>query len=90
MQRRADARFAATPLELRGDHARIVEHQHIACAQQPRQVAHAAILERPVVAHHEHARGIARPRWTQRDPFGRKFEIEKVDFHRAAPSPGAA
>jgi len=28
--------------------------------------------------------GVARPRRTQRDPLGRKLEIEQVDAHRRA------
>lgn len=89
MERRTDLGFtiSAAAFELGRDHAGVVEDQHIARVQQARQVAHAAILERRVgAAHHQHPRRIARTHGAQRDPFGRKVEIEKINFHRRAPS----
>ena len=83
MERRADARFTAAPLQLCGNDARVVEHEHVPAAQQLRQVAHPAIAERCRVAFdQQHARGIARTYRTQRDTFVGKFEIEEVNFHR--------
>ena len=69
-------RFTAAALELRGDHSRVVEHQHVARAQQPRQVAYGAVGEGPLALHHQHPRRITGARGPQRDALGRQLEIE--------------
>ena len=81
MQRCADFRFTPAALELGGNHAGIVEHQHIASAQQPRQVAHRQVLKRARSSHQQQPRRIARTRRAQGYPFWRKLEIEQVNAH---------
>jgi hypothetical protein len=66
----ADPRFAALAFELGRDHAGIVEHQHIARAQQRGQVAHAQIGQRGPSRHMEHPRRIARTRGAQGNGLG--------------------
>ena len=83
VQRRADLRLAASPLELRGDHARVVEHQAVAGTQFSRQVANDAVARRIAVEHQQPCR-IARRCRPQRDPLGRQLEIEKLDLHLRA------
>jgi len=81
VQSRADPRFPAPPFELGGNDLGVVEHQHVAGAQHVGQVARAAILESPLAPHHQHARGIARPRGAQSYPLRRKVEIEQINTH---------
>ena len=69
VQRRADFRLAAAAFELRGDHAGIVEHQHVAAAEQSGEIGDPGIAQ-PLGPHHQHPRRIARPRGAQRDAFG--------------------
>ena len=74
----------ARAFQLRRDHAGIVEHQHIARAQQAGQIAHVMILERLIrPAHHQHPRGITRGRRAQGDALCREVEIEEVYAHGA-------
>jgi hypothetical protein len=80
VERGADARLAAPSLELRRDHARIVEHQHVARPQQCGQIAHATVAKAMFV-NDEHPRRIARFGGPERDPIGRQVEIEKIDAH---------
>src|SRR6185369_8498696 len=82
-QGRPDPGVAPSPFELGRDHAGVVEYQHVARAQEAGQVAHAAILERPLAAHHQHARRVARAGRPQGDAFGRKIEVEQVYAHGA-------
>ena len=86
VQRRADLclTVGAAAFELGGDDAGVVENQNVAGAEQPRQVAHTAILERRVSpAHHEHVRRIARAHRPQRNALGRQNEIEQINLHGA-------
>ena len=88
VQRRADLCLpvGAAAFELGGDHAGIVEHQHIAGVEKARQIAHAPVFKRRVgPAHHQHPRRIARAHRAQRNAFIRQVEIEKVHFHGARP-----
>jgi hypothetical protein len=89
VQGRADLRLAigTAAFELGGDHAGIVEHQHIACLEQRGQIAHAPVLERGITAaHHQHPRRITRAHGAQGNAFGRKLEIEQIYLHgRASP-----
>ena len=59
----------------------VVEDQHVARPQEIRQVADAQILESGLRPDHEHARGIARLRRTERDAALGQIEIEEVDAH---------
>ena len=84
VQGRANLRFpvSAAAFELGGDHAGIVEHQHIAGTEQRGQILDAAILKRSIApTHHQHPRRIARADGTQRNALGRQFEIEQVYLH---------
>ena len=81
VQRRADPRRAAVSFQLRRDNAGIVEHQHIACPQQPRQIAHGAIVESALPRQDQHPRRIARAHRAQCYAFGREVEIEQVYAH---------
>ena len=81
VERSPQFRRAAPALKLGGNHAGVVEHQHVARAQQARQVAHGQVSEGPLPWHVQQARGIARARRAQGDPFGRKLEIEAIDAH---------
>jgi hypothetical protein len=60
VQGRADPRRTAPPLELGGNHAGIVEDQHVSGAEQSRQIPHRAVGEWPLARHHQHARSVAR------------------------------
>ena len=71
VQRRPDLCGTAPSLKLRRDHPRVVEHQHIARAQQAGQIAHRQIGQRPLARHQQQPRRIARARRAQRDPLGR-------------------
>ncbi len=65
------------------DDARIVEHERVAGAQQRRQIAHAAILERRLARrHNEHPRCIARAHRMQRDGLLGQLEVEQVGAHQ--------
>ena len=84
VQGRANLRFpvSAAAFELGGDHAGIVEHQHIAGTEQRGQILDAAILKRSIApAHHQHPRRIARAHGTQRNALGRQVKIEQVYLH---------
>ena len=84
LDRRFRAASDAPPMQARRDHPRVVDDELVAGAQQLRQVAHDAILERRAGPHDKQPRRIARPRRAQRDPLRRQVEIEQVGAH--APS----
>ena len=59
------------------------DHHGVAFAQQRRQVAHDAVLERRRCArpHHEEPGAVARNRRTQRDAILRQCEVEEIGAH---------
>ena len=86
VQGRADPCLAPAAFQLGGNDARVVEHQHIARAQQAGQIADVMIEQRPGAARHQQQpRRIARPRGAQGDVFRRKVEIEQVNAHGHCP-----
>ena len=89
VQRDPDPRFSAPSFELRRNDLGVVEHQHVARAQQARQVANGEVLEGALPRHDQHPRRIARPRRAQGNAFGRQLEIEEVDSH-GGPLPARA
>ena len=88
----ARAALAAQTLAVQrgADHARVVEHQRVAGAQQVGQVADDAVVE-PVPSprkrgegrrpHHQQPRGIARDGGLQRDALVGQVEVEEVGAH---------
>ena len=82
VQRDADPRRTAPRRELRRDHARVVDHQHIARMQQPGQLAHQAIRQ-TVMRHMQETCGIARAGGVLRDPVARQVEVEIGQPHQA-------
>src|SRR5262249_49229955 len=83
---RLDA-FKDSPVEARRDDLGVVQHDPIAGPQEIRQLAHDAVLERPLRPHDEQPRGVARICWAQRDTLARQLEIEQVGAHWCFPSP---
>ena len=81
VQRHPDSCVPSPALELCGDYPCVVEHQHIAPAQQSRQVADLAVGEGLAVRDHQHPRRIARAHRAQCYAFGREVEIEQVYAH---------
>jgi hypothetical protein len=81
VQSSADPRFTAPTLKLCWDDARIVKYQHIALSQKLRKFANMAIGQALASYDHQHPRGIAGARRTQRYAFRRKLEIEQVNAH---------
>ena len=91
VQRHADPRLAAPAFELGGDDARVVEHQHVAGAQQVGEVGDAAVAQ-PLALDDQHARRVARARGAEGDAVGGQVEVEQVDLHGwtgAAPAAAA-
>ena len=60
MERCPDPGLATEPFQLGGDDLRIVEDQHVTGPQKARQVAHDAILKRPVAINQQQAGSVAR------------------------------
>ncbi len=90
VQRRTDLRLTARPFQLRRDYTGVVEHQHIAGAQNIGQVVHVTIGERLAVLRHEETRCVARACRAQGDEVGGKVEVEQVYAHDSAlEQPGA-
>ncbi len=79
MQRHLDGRRAARAGQPRRDDARVVRHQHIAGAQQLRQIADTPVGD--AIAYHEQPSGIARLDRMFGDELARQVEIEFVDAH---------
>jgi len=71
---------APPPFELGGNDPRVVEHQHVAAPQQPRQVGHGTIGD-VFAGHREQPRRIARAGGPQRDPLCGKVEVEQINAH---------
>jgi hypothetical protein len=76
----ADPRIAAAAVELGGDDARIVEHQHVAGAQQVGEIGDAAVAQ-PVPVDEQHPRRVARARGAKGDAVGRQLKVEQIDVH---------
>ena len=66
--------------ETRGDHAGVVEHEHVARAQQVGQVADVA-LGQALGGGDEEAGAVARRRGAKRDPLIRQREVELAKTH---------
>src|SRR5690606_23307497 len=81
VQRRANAGHSALPLQLSGNDARVIEHQHVACPKELGEIAYLAVLERAFAASDQHTRRITRARGAQSDAFRRQFEVEQIDAH---------
>ena len=81
VQRGTDPSFTTAAFELRGDHPRVVEHQHIAGAQKTWQIAHAQIGQRARPWHMQQPRRIARARRAQGYAIGGQVKIEQVNLH---------
>jgi hypothetical protein len=73
----------AAAFELGGNHLGVVDDELVAGLQPLRQLGDAAVMQRAVRLHHEHARRIARAGGPQRDAGGREFEVEKIGAHGA-------
>eukprot|EP01035_Chromulina_nebulosa_P067200 gene67201-92057_t len=65
-------------LEARRDHPGVVHHQHVARAQEARQVTHLEVAERLARRHEQQARRIARTRRPKRDPIVREGEVKHM------------
>ena len=86
-----DSPRAAQTVQPRRDDLGVVEDEHVAGAQEVRQVAHGTVFEPRLAVrpHREQTRRIARGCRPKRDPLLGQVEIEQVDAH-AAPAKGAA
>ena len=66
----------------RGDHARVVEHEHVAVPKKIQKVAKCFLFESRISAmQHEQSRGVAHGRGMLRDEFGRQMKIKIRDAH---------
>jgi hypothetical protein len=68
-------------VKLGRDDLGVVDDERVAGPQHIRQIADMTVLESLSGHHHQHARGVARPRRAKRDPVFRKVEIEKINTH---------
>ena len=77
----ADAGISPPAFQLRRDNAGVVEHQTIASAQQPRQIAHMGMGKRRVPRDHQQPCRIARVNRAQGYALWRQVKIEQVNAH---------
>ncbi len=82
IERDADPCGSAPRDELRRDHPRVVDYQHITRTQQRRQVTHHAIRQ-PFTHHMQQARRIARADGMLCDEACRQVEVEIGEPHQA-------
>ena len=82
-----DAAAEPAAVQIRRHDLGVVDDQRVAAAQQRRQIADGAILDRRARTHDEETRGVARCRRPQRDAVFRERKIEFVGAHGSSSCP---
>src|SRR5262245_61803195 len=84
-QCRLDFRLGLPPdaaaVELRLNYLGVVDDELIARLKPGRKIAYDLITQNAVALHDQHARGVARAHWAQRDAVDRKIKIEEIGAH---------